>query len=193
MTVHDTEMSTHESSHEPPHAPHRKPMTHMNLPLKHHDTAHDTAPNLMSHHDTTLKPMTNMEPRELRNSRTQRQTHDTAPNHMNSLRTHQNHMNSRGRTHFPFPTDLPTPIHGICTGRNCSHPAGRHLDACPAGSPQGEPGLGKQKRTGSETEGRKKKGITCHDLLQKGEKKISLGWKKGKNKEKVTSICLRPA
>ena len=157
MTVHDTEMSTHESSHEPPHAPHRKPMTHMNLPLKHHDTAHDTAPN-----------------------------------HMNSLRTHQNHMNSRGRTHFPFPTDLPTPIHGICIGRNCSRPASRHRDSCPAGSPQGEPGLGKQKRTGSETEGRKKKGITCHDLLQKGEKKYPSDGGRERTRE-GDSIYLRPA
>jgi len=36
---------------------------------------------------------------------------------------------------------------------------------------KGNPASRKQKRTGSETEGRKKKGITCHDLLQKGEKK----------------------
>jgi hypothetical protein len=75
------------------------------------------------------------------------------------------------RTHVPFPTDLPTPIHGIGTGRNCSRPASRHLDSCPRDHLKGNPAYRKQKRTGSETERRKKKGITCHDLLQKGEKK----------------------
>ena len=178
-------MSTHESSHEPPHAPHRKPMTLMNLPLKHHDTAHDTAPNLMSHHDTTLQPMTNMEPRELRNSRTQRQTHDTAPNHMNSLRTHQNHMNSRGRTHFPFPTDLPTPIHGICTGRNCSRPAGRHLDSCPTGSPQGGTRLTeKAEENRIRNRGKEEERDYMSRPLTERRKEISLGWKERKNKRR---------
>jgi hypothetical protein len=88
------------------------------------------------------------------------------------------------RTHVPFPTDLPTPIHGIGTGRNCSRPASRHLDSCPRDHLKGNPAYRKQKRTGSETEGRKKKGITCHDLLQKGEVNIPYGWRKGRERTK---------
>ena len=41
----------------------------------------------------------------------------------------------------------------------------------------------KQKRTGLETEGRKKKGITCHDLLQKGEKKYPSDGRRERTRE----------
>jgi hypothetical protein len=169
-----------------------RPMNHIGNPMNHmkhnetaHETAHDTARNLMNrsgHHLEPLEPTMN----HIGNPMTNMTHHEPAHDTTSKLHEPEGPLSFSNRPAHADPR--------ICIGRNCSCPAGRHLDSCPTGSPQGEPGLQrKQKRTGSETERRKKKGITRQRPLTERRKERSLGWKKGKNKEKVTSIYPRPA